>query len=890
MTGSYTYKLYKNNQINEKITKKQIHVAKQYVRKELELMTTYQLREICSKEKLVESMLGELERHELIDLIMRYRGLTEHLLITDYVTGGQERLEKLTGRIDKYLDDHKAIKNPSRIVSYEGLDTDQYDQYIVTTAGLLEESNVLLVSGANELCAVFNLIADKNLPGRFFLSRKATLPAKESTYKHYSLLYFGKGESEIIYRIYNDECAPIPEHLKCYKLPLLNFEIKQPVETPQPLAIDFGTTNTTAGLYLDRELYNAIDKGGAQENLLKPDEINLVQVFQDTETGQILTPLIPSVVGIWNIHDVDDKIEVEYLFGHEAVRLAHSNYIQEGFCVFFDIKRWIKDYERDEEITDRKGRRLFKQRKEIIKAYLEYVIGIAEQRFKCHFKTLHLSSPVKEKQRFLSLFNEILTDRKLETENMLDEGAAVLFNTISQFIENNTIQHMDKEEHQALVIDCGGGTTDMSSCIFSIESRRVSYKIDIETTYENGDTDFGGNNLTFRIMQFLKVTLVEHLKKTGDGAVQKILTSFDSDLYRRVDQAGITAVYASLENAYQQAEEFIPTQFKNYESGSPKEYFKVKNNFYFLFQLADEIKTEIFADHRFQRMVLDSEDRAHEDKDDKIIKIGRWRMSTREGTTLKTIKDIPFISFTASDINLLLKADIYEIIRKFIEEPYNKGLLLDYSVIKLTGQSCKIGLFKDALKEFIPGRIIEFGGPKSTDGQELKLSCLRGAIKYLKAKKGGYAEVTMSHRLASLPYVITATTHLGEEKILIARVNDKNIGGYISRFVEGVELKMHLKDLAGRERFTYVYENQQESFQAVTYADILAKYGNNILQDDTDNIIDNEVKFFVWPKESHWGFVVVPVLRKMGSLHLGREELFTFENDLWENNFFNGLK
>lgn len=881
--ASYTYKLYKNN---EKVSKPLPN--KQYIRRELELMTTHQLREICIKEKLVESMLGTLDRYELIELIMRYRGATENMLITEYLLTGQERLEKITKHIDIFLENNKSIQNPSRIVIYEGLDTDKYDRYVVHAPSILEESNVLLVSGDKELCAIFNLIADKNKPGRFYLVRNGKLPAKESQHKNYSLLYFAKRESEILYNIYNDENMLLPQSMKCYKLPLLNFEIKQPIETAQPLAIDFGTTNTTAGLYIDRELYSLIDKGGAEENLIKSEDINLVEVFCDTDDGEILTPLIPSVVGIWNIKDTAED-DIDYVFGYEAIKLARANYIHEGFCVFFDIKRWIRDFERQEEITDRKGRRIFKKRKEIIKVFLEYVIRIAEQRFKCKFTTLHLSSPVKEKQRFLDLFGEILSAWNLETENMLDEGAAVLFNTISGFLEKNTGRHIDKEEHQALVIDCGGGTTDLSSCVFSIESRRVSYKIDIETTYENGDTDFGGNNLTFRIMQLIKVMFMEKLTGTGAKA-QDILAAFDSDTYREVDQAGISVVYKMLDNAYEEAEIFIPTRFKNYESGSPQEYFKVKNNFYFLFQLADDIKTEMFARHRYQRIVIDSEEQQQLRSGEKLIYPGRWRMSTQERGELKTIRDTPLISFTRYDVGLLLKADIYEIVRKFIEEPYETGQLMDYSVIKLTGQSCKISLFQDALKEFIPGRVIEFGGREGTDGPELKLSCLRGAIKYLKAKKGGYAEVTMRHRPAVLPYIITAETHIGEEKVLVARDGDQTLSGNISRFAEGVALKLHLKNLRGEERYTYVYENRREDFCPVTYEDIQAKYSDNIIQDETDNIIENEIKYFVWYKESQWGFEVVPVLRQGGSLYLGRSEVFTFENDLWENNFFDGLK
>ena len=80
---------------------------------------------------------------------------------------------------------------------------------------------------------------------------------------------------------------------------------------------------------------------------------------------------------------------------------------------------------------------------------------------------------------------------------MLDEGVAVLYNTISTLIKEK--QYQDGETYRALIIDCGGGTTDLSSCRFRITDRRVAYQIDIATAYENGNTDFGGNNLTYRV-------------------------------------------------------------------------------------------------------------------------------------------------------------------------------------------------------------------------------------------------------------------------------------------------------------------------------------------------------------------------------------------------------
>ena len=40
------------------------------------------------------------------------------------------------------------------------------------------------------------------------------------------------------------------------------------------------------------------------------------------------------------------------------------------------------------------------------------------------------SAPVKQKPLFIQLFQEILPDYQLESDNMLDEGVAVLYNTI----------------------------------------------------------------------------------------------------------------------------------------------------------------------------------------------------------------------------------------------------------------------------------------------------------------------------------------------------------------------------------------------------------------------------------------------------------------------------
>ena len=38
-------------------------------------------------------------------------------------------------------------------------------------------------------------------------------------------------------------------------------------------------------------------------------------------------------------------------------------------------------------------------------------------------------------------------------------------------------------------MDCGGGTTDLTAGRFRIRNNRVSYEVDLETGYENGNTE-----------------------------------------------------------------------------------------------------------------------------------------------------------------------------------------------------------------------------------------------------------------------------------------------------------------------------------------------------------------------------------------------------------------
>lgn len=866
----YTYTLNQKNRKEE--------TFRYYTRDELELMTTYQLRDICWKEQIINGIQAPLDKEELIRQIMRFRGRKENLYILRQDDEGIKRLEELLGTavIHAYPTN---IKGCAKIVTYEGLAVDYFDHFTIGYQPEIVNTNALLVSGG-KICAIFQIEQYENQKDCLYITKAAEITCRESSVKSYQLYCMQQSQSEWLYHLYESGFDTLPGHLNFYMVPVMDFQVRELLEINMPLAIDFGTTNTTAGTYLDSGYIERLE-GDPVKEVLKENDVNYVTWLKEGE-GEI--PILPSVVGITKI----DGDKVHYVFGHEANKLFQMSYIDEGFCVFYDIKRWISDPDKEEELVDKNGHRCFVPRKEIIKAFLEYVIACATQRFKCRFRSLHISAPVKQKKLFVSLYQEILSEYRIEEEKMLDEGVAVLYNSISELIK--TGKYNNNQKLHALIIDCGGGTTDLSSCRFSIHNQRVSYQINIATAYENGDTDFGGNNLTYRIMEVLKIALAGQLGETEGLLPEEILENMGDDIFRRVDADGTSGVYELLDEEYAKAEAVIPTRFREYEHKSNSEYYAVKNNFYYLFNLAEQIKKTFYGREEILRIAVSSV--PIRETATKCLLADRFKLSVRGKDHFRLLKDIPTVYFSINRLNRLLQADIYGIVKRFIENSYESGELQEYSIMRLTGQSCKIDLFREALKEFIPGKIIQSSKREGNGAgdHELKLMCLDGAIKYIKDQKFGYADIRIVNEHAAFPYIITAATHTGEEKVLIHSLNRQKIRGYISRNMADLTLQLYLKDTNQNVRYKYNYSVNSEDFVPVEVEDILKKYRGEILQDDLDSVINRELRFFVLGDEERWGFVVVPVLRKEEQLMLGPDHFFLFETDSWLTNFFDGTK
>lgn len=849
---------------------------KSYKKSDLELMTTHQLREICRKEKIIQGMINPMDKEELIHVIMRYRGTREEMLILQETEQGQELLAQLLeeGRIVPTQD--KTLHIPSKMITYAGLAMNEYDRMRIPYRKELEDTNAILVSGGKKVCGIFYLRRLQGDTEHLYVTKSEKMTCQEADLKDYDLLCFRQRESDRLFSLYHGIPEERPEKIPAFRIPLMDVEVREPIPLRMPLVIDFGSTNTTAGVYLDSLFFENAKGASFADNLIK----NAIQytVFEDRQK------LMPSVVGVISV----SHGKPQFVFGQTAMNLSNASYVDEGFCIFYDMKRWISDYEKEEEITDREGRRTFLARKDIIRAYFEHIITVTENQFKCKVGQIQVSCPVKQKFLFQKLFQEILPEYIMQEEEMLDEGVSVLYNTISNMLASGDID--TNRVYQALIVDCGGGTTDLCACHFRVRDDRVAYHIQIDTAYENGDTDFGGNNLTYRIMQYLKILLAEKLGFEMEVSTQDILHELDMDIFRYVDANGTEELYRTLEEAYGAAEIYIPTRFREYEARSREEYFKVKNNFYLLFFLAERVKKHFYEQEGILRVGITSTEK--EQSDIIWIQADKWKLSVQGEDGFQIVKEFPEMVLNLYELELILKGDIYGIIRKFMEPLYQQDKIRDFSFLKLTGQSCKIDIFREALKEFIPGRMIQFKRRNrgTASDIDLKMSCVDGALKFMKDKKLGYAEIELHSDKPVLPYTVSAYTHNGSEVELINGFLREDTTGYVSRNLDDITLQLFLKDTEGRVRYRFNFDCQPEQFREVTYEDIRKVHGDNILQKETDSIVNHEIKFFAWKRCRDWGYVIVPVYRNEEALYLGKEQFYPFEHEGWVRNYFDGMK
>ena len=336
----------------------------------------------------------------------------------------------------------------------------------------------------------------------------------------------------------------------------------------------------------------------------------------------------------------------------------------------------------------------------------------------------------------------------------------------------------------------------------------------------------------------------------------------------------------------------------------------LKRNFYYLWQMAEAYKIQFYRDMNFVSINFnDDRDRKIGIPDDN--KYYLYVRKTEDGDLERLDNPMSGIEITNNEIHRLLCADIYSLLKTVLyayDANNNEQELLKYTYYKLSGQSCKITLFNELLKEFIPGKYLRYDAKRVPDSSELKLSCIKGSIYYMYDIDFGKIKPYITMEAPALIYNVCKFGNENQLDIMLY-----SVGGKINIEVqfmpaEATRAKFAVLSQNGKYQNTIDFIISKNSEREITTTQLKAYIVRNV-SDDTGEIGNAVVKaltninlslekssvyaFFAVPSKTGYGFYIYCVRvgdDKDSRYHLTQEpEYYSFEDNELAT-FFDGSK
>ncbi len=283
---------------------------------------------------------------------------------------------------------------------------------------------------------------------------------------------------------------------------------------------------------------------------------------------------------------------------------------------------------------------------------------------------------------------------------------------------------------------------------------------------------------------------------------------------------------------------------------------------------------------------------------------------TPDGELEKIMNPMSGIEITNNDIHRLLYADIYSLLKNLLYSyDENEQELLKYNFYKLSGQSCKITLFNELLKEFIPGKYLRYGDDRtdSPDSSELKLACINGGIHYMRDNEYGEIEQKIEMDTPNLIYDVRRVDAEGNiEKIMLKKDAEKIEPEVDEMPSNTTRVRYVVFSQNGRKQNTidFLIEKNPGTSIGTTEIEIDIKHRTNneeIGKYVTDKLLDinlpksgtqKEFALFIVPSKNGYGFYIYCLrVEQSGSRYYlnQKPKYYNFENTALET-FFDGAR
>lgn len=209
---------------------------------------------------------------------------------------------------------------------------------------------------------------------------------------------------------------------------------------------------------------------------------------------------------------------------------------------------------------------------------------------------------------------------------------------------------------KTLMIDCGDGSGE-----------HYTYHTEIQDgELKSGTLEFGKENMTRRIMQYLKIAFVNQMFFDNIESQDQILTDYEEDVFHFVSKHGAAKLYERLNSADNAAEDFLPSRYKAIKEQDCEDCQKIKYNDSYLFNLAEEIM-EGMGSHTGMIYIAPS---YFESEEENLIWISSdaGKLSIFTGRELETVQQLPPLCINARTMELLLRGEICGMLCEIAEQ------------------------------------------------------------------------------------------------------------------------------------------------------------------------------------------------------------------------------
>lgn len=834
-----------------------------YTREELEQMDLQRLRRICNAENIKPPSMEMMDQKPaMVSLLYRYLGVQPQKGMEGLTPTGIDCLSKLLKHGDSKSEGLRA-ELPAKLTFIKGMDSLEedgvwcelhFDRPLGRYAVLTDETERVL--------AMVELL-DTPKKDVYRLRAQSRMMAKElkpGVFHTFYMLFFPKESMEAVGLAIQGILGKIIP-IRYFRIEVPEVLVEEPAVTEDVLVIDYGTTYTTAAV-----------AGNGWEGRRRVVFSDGVSCRDSNRRNCRSCELLPSVVAVKSCGDE----RLEFLYGYEALAEEKKRSCISKRSTFYNTKRWVNRYREKIRFTDSEGNCCEAEAGIVIRAFLLYVIRKAERQNKVRYKNICITYPVRQKAASLSMYRQVLPEYEIMEEQIPDEAAAVVYHMLEERIDNRSYE--SGESGRILILDCGGGTSDMVSCEYQIQALPITNGLWLRMKYTHGDTNFGGNNLTYRILQYLRICFARYYTSNTVPRVMELFREGTENLYDDVDSYGKGAVYQPLLEEYKKGEDTVPLCYYDYGNAPESIWLRIRGNYYFLWHIAEAVKRELYG--RDGVFGVDLPALCREEMEFHLL------IRNKKGQ-FETQTVCPKLKVEKEEIDLLLKPDVYGFVKSCMEPYYLSGELDEISQICLSGQTGGISLFREVIREYVPGKKAR---GKTTASCQKKFMCIDGATAFCGAKRTGRIRASIDYDSSVIPYSLTAENFLlagGEIGLIGEGSTPEAVYGFLSRPVETKEVLFFLRHVNGNEKETIVHHLAGEGRKHTTYEEILEQYPK-LIQADIDDIMDGEVRVFIWSDPEIWGFYIVEVARKEGQLSYGEPVYQPFERTDWETDFFDG--